>query len=189
MYLRVCGQLLKEFFDFWTRMAKPEEGEKNEKVDMLSIWNVDQAGASAAIKKKIASQPGICTKKKTLRGLQSHIERRLWKNDAPESSEVNDLDGLPGMAEECFDVFAGPVPSRRKHLYVRGDIRDSVYPEEIIELRNPSKSEPKVTVAQMKAIFPPDRDSDVKSIRGEPVWVTQPWEPIADLLMTRSSAK
>ena len=154
-------------------MAKPEESLDAEvqKVDMLSVWNVDQAGASAVIKKKIGAQVGVTCKKKILRGLQTHVERRLWKN-TPEGSVMNDLEGVPGLVEECYDVFTGPVPSRRKHMQVRGGIVDSVHPEEIIDLRNPEKSEPKVTMAQKKLIFPPEKDGNIKLIREEPVWAT-----------------
>ena len=157
-------------------MAKPEEDcDKSKKVDMFSVWNVEQQRASLAIKAKVALQTACVLKKTTLKGQQSHIERRLYKN-TPDNSEMHSLDGVPGLAEECFDVYAGKPPGRRKHLFPRGHIIDNVHPEENIDLRNPEKSEPKVTMAQKKLIFPPDKDDASKCIHEEPVWATSIWK-------------
>ena len=73
-------------------------------------------------------------------------------------SAEHHLDGLPGVAEECYDMFAGPLPGRKKHLQAFGPFLDNLYPEEIIPLRNPAKSEPQVTMIVKKQIFPPDFD-------------------------------
>ena len=109
--------------------------------------------------------------RKILKGEQANLERRLYKG-SPEGSEMNDLEGLPGVKEECYDAFTGNVPTRRKHLITRAGIIDNCWPEEIIELRNPDKMEPKVTMAQKKLIFPVEKDADVASIRAEPVRAT-----------------
>ena len=153
----------EEALDIWSNMAEPVVGavDKTQKIDVFSVWNVDQAPASKAILKKAASINGVLVKKTTLKGMQSHVERRLWtgaeNNKLPEGAE-NFLEGLPGVTEECFDVFACPMPLRKKHLTVYGGFNDNFYPEEIIQLRNPEKSEPQVTMAVKKQIFPPDCD-------------------------------
>ena len=115
--------------------------------------------------------PGTRVKKTLLKGLQAHVERRLWEG-APDG-EVGELAGLPGMQEELFEAFAGPLPSRRKHILPMGGIMDNMYPEEIVPLRNPKKSEPLVSVEVQKAIFPPEDDKPhdgEKVVRSDEVW-------------------
>ena len=146
----------EEAMDLWRVMAAPAEGEKKEKIDVFSVWNVDQAPASRAIKAKAATLTGVTTKKVSLKGLQKDVERRLWAG-APTSADHH-LDGLPGVSEECYDMFAGLLPERKKHIHAFGPYLDNFYPEEIIPLRNPAKSEPLVTMAVKKQIFPPDFD-------------------------------
>ena len=153
-------------------MAKPEEGPREKNIDCFSVWNVDQAAASRAIKVKMQAQGGVLVKKQALKGLQTHVERRLWKSGSADGALMCDLEGLPGISEECFDAFAGPLPGRRKHLHPMGPFIDNVYPEEIIELRNPEKSEPKVSIAVKKQIFPPDKDDNPAMLREEPVWAS-----------------
>jgi hypothetical protein len=127
--------------------------------DVFSVWNVGQPGASEAITAKAATLTGISLKKTTLKGLQTHVERRLWSGFPPSSAEHHLEPGLPGVSEECFDLFAGPLPERKKHLYP-GPLffDDNFHPEEIIPLRNPAKSEPQVSITVKKQIFPPDFD-------------------------------
>ena len=95
----------------------------------------------------------------------------MWEG-SPEG-EVGDLAGVAGLAEDCFEAYCGPLPSRRKHQEPLGGIMDNLYPEEIIPLRNPKKSEPQVMVSLQKAIFPPDDDKahdGEKVIRNDEVW-------------------
>ena len=176
-----------EFADVWAIMAKPgessegvtpgevvsESSKKKNKVDVLMVWNAEQERANAVIMKKMKSMPGMDgqVKKTLLKGLQAHVERRLW--DKSPDGEVGELAGLPGMQEELFEVFAGPLPSRRKHNFPMGGITDNMYPEEIVPLRNPKQSEPLVSVEVQKAIFPPDDDKahdGEKSVRSDEVW-------------------
>ena len=137
-------------------MSAPADGDKKQKIDVLSVWNLDQAPASRAIKAKVATVSGAIVKKTTLKGLQKDVERRLWSGTP--SGADHHLEGLPGVSEECFDIFAGPLPGRKKHLEAFGPFIDNLYPEEIIPLRNPAKSEPLVTMRVKKQIFPPDFD-------------------------------
>ena len=125
--------------------------------------------------KKLKSIPGVQqhkVKKTVLKGLQTHIERRLYPN-GPQGGSVGQLEGVPGMHEELFEAFAGPLPDRRKHLLKMNGIVDNTYPEEQIPLRNPKKSEPMVSVAVQKMIFPPDWDKPhdgEKIIRNDEAW-------------------
>ena len=163
----------EDFADTWAIMAKPGEGDEKDKVDVIMVWNAEQEKANAVIMKKLKSMPGMDgkVKKTLLKGLQQHVERRLW--DGEPDGKVGDLAGLPGMQEELFEGFAGPLPSRRKHNYPMGGIVDNMYPEEIVPLRNPKKSEPVVSVEVQKAIFPPDDDKPHdgdKVVRSDEVW-------------------
>ena len=111
-------------------------------------------------------------KKTLLKGLQAHVERRLWNGERPDGA-VGDLAGLPGMQEELLEAFAGPLPLRRKHILDMGGIMDNMYPEEVIPLRNPKLSEPVVSVEVKKMIFPPDGDQPCdgeKVVRSDEVW-------------------
>ena len=159
--------------DFWAIMAKPGEGPMKDNIDVLMVWNAEQDKASAVIMKKMKSLLGVDgqVKKTLLKGLQAHVERRLW-DGAPEGA-VGELAGLPGMQEELFEVFAGPLPSRRKHILPMGGITDNMYPEEIVPLRNPKQSEPLVSEEVKKAIFPPDDDKPHDGemvVRSDEVW-------------------
>ena len=167
----------EDFADTWCIMAKPGEVPVKEGIDVLSVWNAEQEKASGAILKKMKLIPGLDgrIKKTTLKGLQEHVERRLW--DGSPDCELGELDGLPGMREESFEAYAGPLPTRRQHLEPLGGIKDNLYPEEIIPLRNPKKSEPRVTVEVQKAIFPPDEDKPDdgdKVVRSDEVWTPTP---------------
>ena len=163
----------EDFADTWAIMAKPGEGPMKDKVDVLMVWNAEQERANPVIMKKLKSMPGMDgqVKKTLLKGLQAHVERRLW--DGAPDGEVGELAGLPGMQEELFEAFAGPLPSRRKHILPMGGIMDNMYPEEIVPLRNPKQSEPLVSVEVQKAIFPPDDDKPhdgEKVVRSDEVW-------------------
>ncbi len=163
----------EDFADTWAIMAKPGEGPTKDKVDVLMVWNAEQERANAVIMKKLRSMPGMDgqLKKTLLKGLQAHVERRLW--DGAPDGEVGELAGLPGMLEELFEAFAGPLPSRRKHILPMGGIMDNMYPEEIVPLRNPKQSQPVVSVEVQKAIFPPDDDKPhdgEKVVRSDEVW-------------------
>ena len=152
---------------------------QDDKIDVLMVWNAEQERASQAIVKKLKSiqglQPG-CVKKTVLKGLQPHIERRLFDSAEPEGGCVGQLEGIPGIHEELFEAFAGNVrnlPERRKHKLKMAGIVDNTYPEEIIPLRNPKKSEPVVSVEVQKAIFPPDQDKPhdgEKVVRNDEAW-------------------
>jgi hypothetical protein len=144
----------EEFADTWAIMAKPGEGCNKEKTDVLMVWNAEQERANAVITKKMKATPGMDgqVKKTLLKGLQAHVERRLWE-EAPDG-EVGELAGLPGMQEELLEAFAGPLPSRRKHILQMGGITDNMYPEEIVPLRNPKQSEPVVPVEVQRGDFP-----------------------------------
>jgi hypothetical protein len=164
---------MEDFVDTWAIMAKPGDGPPKEKVDVIMVWNAEQERASVVISKKLKSIPGLegRVKKTMLKGVQAHVERRLWEG-APEG-EVGELAGLPGMQEELFEGFAGPLPSRRKHILPMGGIIDNMYPEEIVPLSDPKTSEPVVTVEVQKAIFPPDDDKPhdgEKVVRSDEVW-------------------
>ena len=163
----------EEFADTWAIMAKPGEGCNKEKTDVLMVWNAEQERANAVITKKMKATPGMDgqVKKTLLKGLQAHVERRLWE-EAPDG-EAGELAGVPGMQEELFEAFAGPLPSRRKHILQMGGITDNMYPEEIVPLRNPKQSEPVVPVEVQRAIFPPDDDKahdGEKVVRSDEVW-------------------
>jgi len=163
----------EDFADTWVIMAKAGEGPPKDKVDVFMAWNAEQERASQAIMKKLKSIPGMDgrVKKTLLKGLQSHVERRLWET-APEG-EAGELAGLPGMQEDLFEAFAGPLPSRRKHILNMGGIVDNMYPEEIVPLSDPKAAEPVVTVEVQKAIFPPDEDKPhdgEKVVRSDDVW-------------------
>ena len=112
-------------------------------------------------------------------GLQSHIERRLYKSKTAEelpSGAEHHLTGLPGSHEESFDLYAGPLPERKPWLHTFGFPGDNFSPYEIVPLRNPLKSEPRVTMAVKRAIFPPDQDQAAgdNSIRDEEVQTIRP---------------
>ena len=162
----------EDFFDLWAAIAKPGEGPMKDKVDVFVVWNAEQEKANPVIMKKLRSLPGMegQLKKTLLKGLQAHVERRLWEG-APDGA-VGDLAGLPGMQEELFELFAGNLPTRRKHQFTMGGVLDNMYPEEIVPLRNPKSSEPVVTMEVKKMIFPPDDDKPHdgdKTIRGDEV--------------------
>ena len=143
-----------EAVDVWTNMAALAEWDKKQKIDVFSAWNVGQAPASKAIKAKAATSTGVTPRKTTtLKGLQRDVERRLWSG-TPSSAEHH-LEGLPGVTEECFDIFAGELPPRKEHLHKFGPFNDNFFPEEVIRLRNPAKSEPQVSIMVKKTIFPP----------------------------------
>ena len=147
----------EDFADTWAIMAKPGEGPMKDKVDVLMVWNAEQERANAVIMKKLKSMPGMDgqVKKTQLKGSQAHVERRLW-DGAPDGA-VGELAGLPGMLEELYEAFAGPLPSRRKHILPMGGITDNMYPEEIIPLRNPKLSEPLVSCLLYTSPSPRDR--------------------------------
>lgn len=161
-----------EFGDTWAIYARPNENPREECIDVLMTWNAEQDRGSSIIKKKLESLGlGGRVKKTTQKGLQQHIERRLWEGSP--DGEIGELAGVAGMTEECFEAFCGPLPTRRRHLKPVGGISDNLYPEEIIPLRNPKKSGPQVSVSVQKAIFPPDSDKahdGEKSIRNDEVW-------------------
>ena len=68
------------------------------------------------IQKKFKSIKGMegKLKKTVLKGRQHHVERRLWET-TPESATIGELAGLPGMNEEVYTAYAGPLPQKRKH--------------------------------------------------------------------------
>ena len=163
----------EDFVDMWAIMVNPGESMKD-KVDVFIVWNAEQDKASTVIYKKLKSMPGSegHLKKTLLKGQQGHVERRLCYS-AHYEGEVGELAGLPGMMEEVFEFFAGPLPSCRNHLYKMGGIINNMYPEEIVPLRNPKKSEPVVSVEVQKMIFPPDDDKPHdgdKVVRSDEVW-------------------
>ena len=170
----------ERYVELWEIMVQPGDvgdgatwGSWKEKVDVFWVWNAEQERASAVIMKKLKSIPGLegHLKKTLLKGCQAHVERRLW--DGTPEGTVGDLAGLPGMEEQLFCLYAGPLPSRRKHKLVMGGIQDNMYPEEIIPLRNPKKSEPVVPMEVKKAIFPPDDDKPhdgERVVRSDEVW-------------------
>ena len=149
---------------------------KDDKIDVIMVWNAEQDRASQVIVRKLKSIPGQKpqnVKKTVLKGLQPHIERRLWDAVEPEGGCVGQLEGLPGLHEELFEAFAGKLPERRKHKLQMAGIVDNTYPEERIPLRNPKKSEPVVSVEVQKAIFPPDKDKPhdgEKVVRNDEAW-------------------
>jgi hypothetical protein len=149
---------------------------QNEKIDVLMAWNAEQDRASGVITKKMRGIPGMKqgnVKKTVLKGLQPHMERRLYDSKDPEGGCVGQLEGLPGLTEELFEAFAGKVPERRKHRLQMTGIVDNTYPIESIPLRNPKKSEPVVSVEVQKAIFPPDKDKPhdgEKVVRSDEAW-------------------
>ena len=169
-----CKDDFDDFADMWSIMAKPEEGSKD-KVDVLMVWNAEVEKVSPMIMKKLKSLLAGAdgqVKKTLLKGLQAHVERRLWNGERPDGA-VGDLAGLPGMQEELLEAFAGPLPLRRKHILDMGGIMDNMYPEEVIPLRNPKLSEPVVSVEVKKMIFPPDGDQPCdgeKVVRSDEVW-------------------
>ena len=162
------------FADIWEMTAKPGEGNVKEKIDVIMVWNAEQEKASTVILKKLKSMKGMegkQVKKTVLRGQQAHVERRLWET-TPEG-EVGDLAGLPGMQEELFEGYAGPVPACRDHILKMGPIKSNAFPEEIIPLRDPKKSQPLVSVEVQKMIFPPDDDKPHDGenvVRNDEVW-------------------
>lgn len=165
----------EDFVDTWGMMAKPGEGPAADKIDVFMVWNAEQEKASAVISKKLKAMPGMerQVKKTLLKGLQAHVERRLW--DGEPDGEVGELAGLPGMQEELFEAFAGPLPSRRKHKLKMGGIMDNMYPEELVPLRDPKKAQPVVLVEVQKMIFPPDEDrphDGEKVVRSDEVWAS-----------------
>ena len=165
-----------EAADTWAIMAKVGEGQFKENIDVLMCWNAEQPRADQHIKAKLKSivQDAKQVKQTTLKGYQAHVERRLWGPEGNPEGEVGSLAGLPGMREELFEAYAGPVPSRRPHKYLKmGGITDSMYPEEVVPLRDPTKSEPRVLVELQKAIFPAgdDKAHDGENvIRSDEVW-------------------
>ena len=159
----------EEAVDIWGTMASLGEGDHKMKVDVFSVWNVDQMPASRAIKRKAETLTNVSVKKTNLKGLQQHVERRLFTT-APAGPDHH-LEGLPGVSEECYDFFSGPVPPRKKHLKSYGPCLDNLHPDEFIPLRNITKSEPQVTLLVKKQIFPPDFDEPAgdNSLREEQV--------------------
>ena len=149
---------------------------QNDKIDVLMVWNAEQERASQVIIKKLKSIQGLLpgsVKKTVLKGLQPHIERRLFDSAEPEGGCVGQLEGIPGIHEELFEGFAGQLPERRKHKLKMAGIVDNTYPEEIIPLRNPKKAQPVVSVEVQKAIFPPDQDKPhdgEKVVRNDEAW-------------------
>ena len=127
----------------WYHLRKENEGKREVLLEK----------ASRAIVQKLESVSGLGgrVKKTTLKGLQEHVERRLWEGSP--DGEVGELAGIAGAWEECFEAYTGLLPTRRKHLYPLGGIIDNSHPEEIIPFRNP-----KVVVSVQRAIFPPDED-------------------------------
>ena len=153
-----------EFFSFalevWSAYAAVTEEDKKVNIDTFTTWNLDQAAASVKIKKALDSIKGASWKKTGMIGLQPHIERRLFASKAnalPPGGEHH-LGGLPGAHEECYDLHAGQLPERKKHLHQFGAAVDNLAPYENVPLRNPMKSEPLVSIQVKKAIFPPDLD-------------------------------
>ena len=175
---RVCFQKddFVEYADMWAILARVGEGPEKEKIDFFMCWNGEQERANPVIKNKLKAivKDAKQVKQTTLKGFQQHVERRLWGPEGNLEGEVGSLAGLPGMQEELFEAYTGPLPSRRPHKYLQmGGIKDSMYPEEVVPLRNPNKSEPRVLVEVQKMIFPPEDDKahDGESvIRGDEVW-------------------
>jgi hypothetical protein len=148
--------------EVWSAYAGVTEEDKKVLIDTFTTWNLDQASASVKIKKAMDLTKGAICKKTGLIGLQAHIERRLFLtaskgHSLPQGGEHH-LGGLPGTIEECYDLYAGQLPERKKHLHQFGAAVDNLAPFEIVPLRNPLKSEPLVTLQIKKAIFPPDLD-------------------------------
>jgi len=71
---------------------EPKSPKKQDsKIDVLMAWNAEQERASQAIAKKLKSIPGLqpgSVKKTVLKGLQPHIERRLFDSTEPEGGSV-----------------------------------------------------------------------------------------------------
>lgn len=130
-----------------------------QKTDVFVVWNAEQERASAVIQRKFKSIKGMegKLKKTVLKGRQHHVERRLW-DTTPESATIGELAGLPGMNEEVYTAYAGPLPQKRKHHLSMPGITDNTYPDEIIPLRNPKKSEPRLSVEVVKKVFPQEDD-------------------------------
>ena len=167
--------------DTWIIYAAPADGDKKLNVDTFTVWNVGQSKATPKIQKKIDSIRGTTSRKTGMIGLQSHIERRLYKSKTAEelpSGPEHHLTGLPGGYEESFDVYAGSLPERKPWLHTFGLPGDNFSTYEIVPLRNPLKSEPRVSMAVKRAIFPPDQDQAAgdNSIRDEEVQTIQPDE-------------
>lgn len=153
-----------EFFLFalevWCAHSAVTEEDKKANIDTFTTWNLDQASASVKIKKALDSIKGAIWKKTGMIGLQHHIERRLFMSKAnalPPGGEHH-LGGLPGAFEECYDLHAGLLPERKKHLHQFGAAVDNLASYENVPLRNPTKSEPLVPLQIKKAVFPPDLD-------------------------------
>ena len=153
-------ELFSWALEVWCGYAGVTEGDKKLNIDTFTTWNLDQTSASAKIKKAMDSIKGAICKKTGMMGLQPHIERRLFLSKVhslPQGGEHH-LGGLPGAYEECYDLYAGLLPERKKHLYQFGAAVDNLAPFENVPLRNPMKSEPLVSLEIKKAIFPPDLD-------------------------------
>ena len=160
--------VLEEDVSLWTSMSNPGVGSREKNVDVLVMYNGDQLSASREIKAHLKDMKGVQLKKIILRGKQEDLERRL-KLTGNAKDTLGDLDGVPGMSEECFQIFGGPPPTRRAHRYTNAGIVDNVYPEEVIALPDPARMEPQVTHALRKRIFPPSSDGNAKNIaRDEP---------------------
>ena len=145
-----------------------------QKTDVFVVWNAEQERASAVIQRKFKSIKGMegKLKKTVLKGRQHHVERRLW-DTTPESATIGELAGLPGMNEEVYTAYAGPLPQKRKHHLPMPGITDNTYPDEIIPLRNPKKSEPRLSVEIVKKVFPPEDDKPHDGenvVRNDEVW-------------------
>jgi len=160
--------VLEEDVGLWTVMAAPGEGPRDKKVDVFTTYNCDQAAASRAILQVLKPIRGVEVKKVILRGKQEDLERRL-KQRGNMTDTLGDLDGVPGMSEECYQAFAGSLPTRREHRYTNAGIVDNVYPEEVIPLPNPALMEPLVTHELRKRIFAPLSDGNTQQVqRDEP---------------------
>lgn len=167
--------------DTWVAYAAPEDGDRKMNIDTFTVWNVGQLKASPKIQKKLDSISGTTWRKTGMIGVQAHLERRLFQSKTGEplpSDPKHHLAGLPGSIEESFDMYAGSLPERKPWVHTFGLPGDNFSPYEIVPLRNPLKSEPRVSMAIKRQILPPDQDQATgdNSVRDEEVQAIQPDE-------------